>query len=432
MNKSKREAARAHYEQRSQARVTQIKNAAAIAAQWQDATQKALQRPSPLAKGRVERFLNGERDPVLSEVLLKHRTSVFFEIARTVEDRAPRLFDGPYLKVLGWISEIPLVRPVSDWKPRGKSRDTLFLSLAEHLLAKYPTPSIIWSALFDPQVEVLVPLVWYVSSGRSLYDYIKSGAFPVPLTRRMCHELLATSSEHGFMSAVRRVQIRAAGGSRELWQAYMTTRVAQGLGSKEDEAFWVTVIDWFSKNALVNPREVGPLVDYIQFRYWGDPTFSMKGRSVLAMLRSMREWHGNLVKEKDLKFMAFKPSGFRQATYTDYSRKEPGGAVVNETWRVRELLSNKELLDEGRRMGHCVYSYSTMVATRDISLWSMTMEDGEGETGNWAMLTIEVRNTPRQIVQARGRYNRMPTHRESTVLIRWANQNNLTVNLGRW
>ena len=78
-------------------------------------------------------------------------------------------------------------------------------------------------------------------------------------------------------------------------------------------------------------------------------------------------------------------------------------------------------------MGHCVYSYGGAVSSGMTSIWIVTMEDGKGPTGRWAMLTIEVRNQTRSIVQARGRFNRMPTNDERTILARFAAQNGLTV-----
>jgi hypothetical protein len=59
----------------------------------------------------------------------------------------------------------------------------------------------------------------------------------------------------------------------------------------------------------------------------------------------------------------------------------------------------------------------------------MTLEDGRGATGTWAMLTIEVRNELRRVVQARGRFNRQPTSAEHHVLTRWAGVNRLTMAL---
>ena len=81
-------------------------------------------------------------------------------------------------------------------------------------------------------------------------------------------------------------------------------------------------------------------------------------------------------------------------------------------------------------MGHCVYSYAGRVERREVSIWAVTMKDGLGETGRWAMLTVEVQNDTRRIVQARGRFNRAATPREIGVLSRWAKLNELELVAG--
>ena len=60
------------------------------------------------------------------------------------------------------------------------------------------------------------------------------------------------------------------------------------------------------------------------------------------------------------------------------------------------------------------------------------MEDGRGETGNWHMVTLEVRNDLKRIVQVRGRFNREMTAKEQRVVSKWAGLNNLQISLGAW
>ena len=48
----------------------------------------------------------------------------------------------------------------------------------------------------------------------------------------------------------------------------------------------------------------------------------------------------------------FRPSGLRSITI---ARNEPKKAV----WRVEEILTAKDLFEEGSRMGLCVYSYGS-------------------------------------------------------------------------
>jgi hypothetical protein len=336
------------------------------------------------------------------------------------------------MKAVGWLCTLPFVREPEEWDPRGKGRDTVFRSLAEHLVAKFPMPAVLWNAFFDGLPGTYIRLVGHVAAGGSLTAFVKD-RFPVPLTRAMCHDLLTTPAEWGFLDALRRVQCRAAGADRRFFQAWRTTRYASMIGTKEDEAFWYTVMEWFGKIAMLNPAEIGPLCDYIAMRRNGDKTFSMKGRGALATIRAMHEWHGNLTKERSVKASTiYRTSGFRPMEFPDYKRVEPSGETVKETWRVEEILTAKKLYEEGRSMGHCVYSYGHHIERGDTSIWSVIMADGKGTTGAWMMVTLEVRNPMKKIVQARGRFNRAMTAKESQVVTRWANMNGLQIGLGSW
>jgi hypothetical protein len=107
-------------------------------------------------------------------------------------------------------------------------------------------------------------------------------------------------------------------------------------------------------------------------------------------------------------------------------------ALADAVRRVEEVCSTEELAAEGRRMNHCVHSYVWSIQKGQTSIWSMTLEDGKGETGRWAMLTIEVRMDLRRVVQARGRFNRSATSEEHAILLAWAGRNGLEVSLGSW
>ena len=55
------------------------------------------------------------------------------------------------------------------------------------------------------------------------------------------------------------------------------------------------------------------------------------------------------------------------------------------------------------------------------------MEEGHGETGLWHMVTVEVRNDLRRVVQARGRFNRATNPQETRMIRRSAGSNGLFV-----
>jgi hypothetical protein len=343
--------------------------------------------------------------------------------------RAPRLADGPYAGAVERLAKVPHVRPLVGWTPRGKGREALFRSLADHLLARYPVPPMLWSVFFDPPTrhfERLVVAVTNVAAGGSLYDTARDPAFPIPLTRRMCHDVLTLRLDTTLLHALRRAQVSAAGGDARLFTMWMRTAEAQTLGGRDEEVFGMTLLTWLARNALPDPAQLGPLMDYIVRRRHLDPSFSMSGRSAAAMRRGMVEWHRELAQAKVVHGAVFEPSGFAPATF-DLSGRGREGTIRRQIWRVEEIRTTKELAAEGRRMGHCVHSYAWSIEKRQTSIWAMTLEDGLGATGRWAMLTIEVRNETKHVVQARGRFNRAATSAEYNILLRWAGANGLAV-----
>lgn len=343
---------------------------------------------------------------------------------RTLEKLAPKLLENPSYREVVRGMRYEHVRPIRDWEPRGKGCETLFRSLCDHIWAKYPMPAFLWSGFFDQNKEIH-SLVKDVARGGSLYTYSKEGRFPVPLTRAMVHELMTkTPGDFSLVRAIRRIQVKTAGGTPRFFQVWAGTRPGQAFGTPAEEVFWASVIDWFSKHPMFDPTQVGPMVDYIVYRRNQDQNFSMKGRSPMAMMRGMDEWHGELAKVRQLKGTAFFPSGFKEFEWT---RTTKG---VQTTWRIKEILTSKELLAEGRELRHCVGSYSYRIESKAVSIWSLSAEP------SWAfeerVCTIEVANSNRSIVQARGKFNKMIETEPFQVMQRWASENALSINLGRW
>jgi len=337
-----------------------------------------------------------------------------------VEKKAPKLMIQDYGGAMYHIATQPWIRAMETWAPQGKGKDTQFRSLCTHLFAKFPTPVFLWSGFFESNSLVFAPIIASIAAGGSLYDHVKTGALKVPLTRKMCHEFLRNTADVGFMEAIRGVQVRAANGDRKLLRAWMSSTPGRSLQG-EDEAFWATVLHWLSQQSMLDMSRVGPLCDYIAFRRRQDATFSMKGRGALATLRSMEEWHGNLQRVKASGHTVFAPSGYKTGFF-DLTRPK----ATRDIWHVTEILTAKELADEGRLMRHCVYSYQWAIEKGSTSIWVVTNED---DTGHWRKLTVEVRNDLKRIVQVRGSLNRMPEARELNLLTNWAGQNGLTVSV---
>lgn len=360
------------------------------------------------------------------------------QLLGVVVKKAPKLILRENIPAFEQIANAVFVRNPEDWKPKGKGRNSLFRSLCEHLLMRYKTPAFLWSGFQTTgQEKVLGPVVALVASGKGLHQLVKEGTFPVPLTKAMCHDFLTnTTASMTMLEGVRRAQINAFGGGHRLYRAWMGTDPGRSIKTAVEEAFWITVIQWFAANPMLDPNQIGPLTDYIRFKRNEEPAFTMKGRSATALFRSMEQWHKevNLVNRAGARIdsfderIVFNRSGFKNGKF-DFTYFDKKNRECEDKWFIDEILTGKALKEEGKVMHHCVVSYSGYITKGEASIWSVVHQTNPRAE---KVLTLEVRNQIKQVVQMRGVCNRAAEARELNVVQMWAGQNGLTVNCGRW
>ena len=181
---------------------------------------------------------------------------------------------------------------------------------------------------------------------------------------------------------------------------------------------------------------VGPIIDYIQHQRFvaqdviiahgvverrgpAQPNFTMKGRTPASLLRQVDAWHRTLARIEQPK-AEWPPSGIDSFEFIEGGEK--GGNL--RVWTIRELLSTKALVDEGRKMKHCVATYAHSCGSGACSIWTLEVENFDGRS---KMLTIEVLNGSRMICQARGKCNMLPGEKHLGILRRWAEQAGLSL-----
>jgi hypothetical protein len=307
-----------------------------------------------------------------------------------------------------------LARPET-WRPAGHNSRRQFGSLIRHLLCRYDTPAFmdaIWlqgSATRDQQD-------WFLHVGNG--GNIRKAGTPVDLTKRMAHLFLQAPDGYTIEEALRWGQILGLGGDVSLVGAVNATQLGRSFS---EEGFWSKVIHFFVNNPMLDPNQVGPIIDYIQHRKFEpeeivhpggersigpppQPNFSVKGRSVDKLLHEVDVWHRRLARETRLPDRTWEASVNVEGFELEERRKpdeEPSH------WTITELLSSKELKVEGSTMGHCVASYAGNCKSGKISVWSMRV--AEGDAAPKRVMTVSVHNNSRRINQARGKHNALPS-----------------------
>ncbi len=153
----------------------------------------------------------------------------------------------------------------------------------------------------------------------------------------------------------------------------------------------------------------------------------MKGRTASSAVKLSNEWHLQMQRAKLGSTSSGTAWGLRTGLYEDKA----------EVWEVMELRDNKELVNEGRKQKHCVYSYVQRCVQGQSFIFSLRAYrkvaadyDAEGKpiwdkAFETRRVTIEV-SPSRSLVQVRGPLNRAPTLEEQAVLRRWMGETGIT------
>lgn len=314
------------------------------------------------------------------------------------------------------------IRPLESWECKTKSRDRIISSLMRHLLAKYEVP-LFMDSLFANKETVrglnhvsLEHLIWVdIAQGKN----IRKADSRVFWTKRMAYIFMQTPSKYTYPQAVRRAQLLSLGENNPRFFNILTTTFLRDI--QEDEEFWHTIIHWFVNHPMIDPNQVGPLLDYIRMRKGENEDWSIKGRSPLRLIHDMEEWHTalqRLVKKGVGKAEMFESCGI--LPYKTAGKANVYGQKFECNYIINEILSAKELIKEGAELKHCVASYAYSIRNKRTSIFSLGQQvPAIGEDIN-KLITVEVDLKSRRVVQARGWCNRFMNEEERRIVKGWA------------
>lgn len=322
------------------------------------------------------------------------------------------------------------LRPIAHWQPKTHNVDRQFASLARYLFANYDVPKFMDSVWHQGNATAKG---WFIHIGMG--KNIRSApALPIKMTKKMAHNFLQAPANYDVKAAFRWAQIHALDGNKRIADAVAETRMARVF---KDDEFWTSVLRFFIANPMLDTAQYSPIVDYIWHQKYENrlvfidrgvvrndgpvqPNFSMKGRTPDTLLRQVENWHRRLGKESrggDLKWIKSKYADFRHVEGRAVSRNM-------KVWTIRELLSSKELIAEGRKQCHCVATYVRSCLSGQTSIWTMDVQATQTQQ---KLLTIELHHPTKSIRQVRGLRNRMATNGEMNVVRRWAHKEGLSI-----
>ncbi len=381
---------------------------------------------------KAKRF--GASNEVLHEIASRLGRSrvrrLLGEVFTYLEAKSDLLTDVRYIRGIASLVEHrnSWMRPLEAWTAKTHNAARQFSSLARHLMARYDVPAFMDSVWFSAES---VQHGWFIHIGQG-GNIRTAHKLPLALTKKMAHWFMQAPNDVTVEGALRWAQVMALGGSLQLARAVNETRLSRHF---KHNAFWETVLQFFIRNPMLDLAHVNPIVDYIwnekyeermehlaggQLRRLGpaQPNFTMRGRTPESLLQQVNEWHRRLGRDTsagDLRWYRAPVGEFRH---------EEGGMNSGrwKIWTLRELLSSRELVAEGRAQQHCVASYARSCFSRNTSIWTLELAE---PTGFSKHVTIELALPSKMIRQVRGRRNRLADGKERDVIQRWALQEGL-------
>ena len=310
------------------------------------------------------------------------------------------------------------LRAPEGWRPPAGGGRAQLSSLIAWLRARYPVPrpfELGYFRLNRPEWRR-----WYahVGEGCSLRS---AERLPFPLSRRAAGFALQAPGHFDPDDALRYGQVRAEGAGHE--QALAMVRAAWLGLRREDEPFWLEVFRWLIRHPELPTEHYDVVLDWLDEQRHAappgaegapQPNLSMRGRCPEATLRTARAWreavHG---RSRPARREWAVPDSLRPWRHL----VELGADVVEHA--LVPLTDTGALLDEGRRMKHCVGDYVDACAAGDCSIVSLR-RTSLLEPGTRRLATVEVRGG--RVVQARAACNESPTEEAFGVLARWASE----------
>jgi hypothetical protein len=340
------------------------------------------------------------------------------------------------------------IRPIEAYIPRSYNLQKQVYGLIDHLYVRYRVPGFLYHACLDrayetKPVSAAAPVLdvrkdpfmerngwmyrqWFVTiaQGGSFHKQVKdimtsreATVFLSAPIDNLIHENVwwARMTVAGLPPAVKSHLLRSILGQCHFVDT--TTRLRD-------------VIAFFARYHVdMNRSTLGEITDFIAWKLRFDPEFSLKGRTIGSVVRLCNEWHVHMQKAK-LGSLVMWP-GFGKSTWQFVTEKT--------VWQGIELHSNRDLLAEGKKQRHCVYSYvQQCVAGRSFifsirgSTKAFSHYDENGAVvwnplDEQSRVTVEV-NARGVIVQIRGPLNRAPGPEEMKIVRRWAGELGFTFN----
>lgn len=398
----------------------------------------------------LERFLKAEKPNDFNGVPRKKEYLFLFRRVRCLKNKNLKRYQE-YLKILetpkpiflqvhfyekmatSMIKQAPC-RTFESWKmPKSKNDNVIFKSLFCHLLVPYRIPPAIDETisryvryfLTDDSKEV--EIMFHMIKGKGIHKFPRL--------------ILEMNSKMNFLLNQAPSHLRLP---KAMWWAKIKSMgVSYSIASKLVDNLYINInTEWsewcddliFFLNRFpgIGKGDMKKILDFIiaqkkngihihlsncEEEAWVPalfPEFKFKGRTVASVLKFVEKWRAYIQIAKDAGVGGeFKISPIKSM------RIKQGKRLI----RIRQITNLKNLALEGNKMNHCVATYAGECLNGTSSIWSMNEILSVGKMKR--LITIEVEEETKKVLQASGNSNRDLYEKEKRWLQMWAEKEKL-------
>lgn len=332
------------------------------------------------------------------------------------------------------------IRNPRDWKKTSRNPYKQIESLLNYCFCKHIVPKFLYQSWYKS--EASTKFFFHLAGGKSAKDL--PGLY-CGWTKRMAHEFINIKEEDiDPTEAIIYCISKIHGGTPRLFPyLYGNPRIKSGIISLKISTaeFWAQFIEYFSKQGMFDVSHISHIADYVyHIKFDGEkPNFEIRKKNLQTLINEAEEWTDQLNHLARAAGMARRGGGEnnraqKQIQYLEtswvasnlgkkwsYTKKfKVDKKYIEIKYKMVELCNGSQLLEEGRTMNHCVFSYVGSCKSGICKIFSLR----DSKTNSVA-LTIEVRGST--IVQVRGRRNRSMTAEEKNIVSDWASHCNLVL-----
>ncbi|MFK7774536.1 MAG: PcfJ domain-containing protein, partial [Saprospiraceae bacterium] len=319
-------------------------------------------------------------------------------------------------------------RSLESWKmPKSKNDSVIFKSLFCHLLIAYKIPNAVDDTIeqfirFYLTIESKeVEIMFHVIKGKGIHKFPR---LKLEMNSKMNFLLNHAPPHFNLPKSMWWAKIKSMGASNSIAAKLVDNFYIQ-IETEWDEwyddlIFFINRFPDISKNDLKNILDfiiaqkkngIDIYVKDCEEEAWVPalfPEFKFKGRTVTSVLKYVEKWrtYVQLAKEAGA-------GGEFKISSIQSMRIKQGKRLI----RIRQIINLKNLALEGNKMNHCVASYAGECLSGTSSIWSMNEILTIGKMKR--LITIEVQEKTKKILQASGNSNRGLHEMEKRWLKKW-------------